>query len=224
MPAAARPDRDAIFAALRQEIIDGSLPPGSALREVALAERFGVSRTPVRDVLARLEHAGLAARVARGLEVAALDPQAVVQVYDMRILLEVEASGQAAQERSVRDVLRLQALLERDLALDDPEDAVRVQSNLEFHRAVWCAAHNPVLEDLLDRLSDHLVHAPRSTLSVGTRWEEALAEHRRLVTAIEARDAEAARSTAREHFETARAIRMELLREMVARHDVAELS
>ena len=224
MPATARPDRDAIYAELRRDIMEGALPPSAPLREMSLAERFGVSRTPVRDVLSRLEQAGLATRGGRGLEVASIDPQTVVQIYDLRILLEVEATGQAAEQRSVRDVLRLQALVERDQALDDPDDRVRVQSNLEFHRAVWDAAHNPVLQDLLGRLSEHLVHAPHSTLSVGDRWPESLREHHAIVDAIEARDVEAARQLAREHFTTARALRLQLLREMVARQDVTALS
>ncbi|GAA0213439.1 hypothetical protein GCM10009537_17220 [Corynebacterium riegelii] len=96
--------------------MNGTLLPGTQLKEVQLANRFGVSRTPVRDALSRLEDLGLAERVNRGLEVRGLDPEQVIQVYDMRILLEVEASGQAAQNRNLNDILTLEALLERDVA------------------------------------------------------------------------------------------------------------
>lgn len=220
---AGRPGRDSIHEKLRVEILHGVLPPGTSLREVALAERFGVSRTPVRQALGRLEKEGLAERAVRGLEVAPINPQAVMQVYDTRILLEVEVSGQAALARSLGDVLRLRAQQERDEQLGDVADAVRVRSNLAFHRAVWEAADNPVLLDLLERLNSHLVHAPRSTLAVGTRWEESLIEHRRLIEAIDARDAHSAREIAREHFSTAREIRLRLLQDMVAEHAVAPL-
>lgn len=209
--------RDDIFTQLRNEILNGTLLPGTQLKEVQLANRFGVSRTPVRDALSRLEDLGLAERVNRGLEVRGLDPEQVIQVYDMRILLEVEASGQAAQNRNLNDILTLEALLERDRSLEDPTDAELIQTNLEFHRAVWKATQNPVLIDLLERLMTHLVHAPTSTLSVDDRQNEALNEHAKLIEAISDRDTAAARDIAKQHFSTAREIRMNLLRKAALR-------
>lgn len=197
--------------------MNGTLLPGTQLKEVQLANRFGVSRTPVRDALSRLEDLGLAERVNRGLEVRGLDPEQVIQVYDMRILLEVEASGQAAQNRNLNDILTLEALLERDRSLEKPTDAELIQTNLEFHRAVWKASQNPVLIDLLERLMTHLVHAPTSTLSVDDRQNEALNEHAKLIEAISDRDTAAARDIANQHFSTAREIRMNLLRKAALR-------
>lgn len=209
--------RDDIFTQLRNEILNGTLLPGTQLKEVQLANRFGVSRTPVRDALSRLEDLGLAERVNRGLEVRGLDPEQVIQVYDMRILLEVEASGQAAQNRNLNDILTLEALLERDRSLENPTDAELIQTNLEFHRAVWKATQNPVLIDLLERLMTHLVHAPTSTLSVDDRQNEALNEHAKLIEAISDRDTATARDIAKQHFSTAREIRMNLLRKAALR-------
>ena len=197
--------------------MNGTLLPGTQLKEVQLANRFGVSRTPVRDALSRLEDLGLAERVNRGLEVRGLDPEQVIQVYDMRILLEVEASGQAAQNRNLNDILTLEALLERDRSLENPTDAELIQTNLEFHRAVWKATQNPVLIDLLERLMTHLVHAPTSTLSVDDRQNEALNEHAKLIEAISDRNTAAARDIAKQHFSTAREIRMNLLRKAALR-------
>lgn len=205
-------DREQIFSVLRAEILEGTLAPATPLREVALAERFEVSRTPVRDALSRLEQAGLLVRAQRGLEVQSVDPQTVMQVYDVRILLEEQVAGDAALHRTVRDMLRLEALVQRDRELEVKDDAMLRRSNLEFHRAVWAASHNPVLQELLERLSHHLVHAPHSTLSVPGRWQEATGEHAELLEAIDGRDAEAARAVARRHFETARRIRLDILR------------
>lgn len=219
----AKHDRDSIFSALRDQILRGELAAGTLLREVALGERFGVSRTPVRDALIRLEEAGLILRTGRGLEVRGVDPQAVVQVYDMRILLEEEVAGQAAENRSINDLLKLEALLERDQRIEDRSDSTLIQANLEFHRAVWDAAANPILIDLLQRLDGHLVHAPRSTLSVDGRWEESLVEHAALVDALRSRDREQARAIARRHFEQARTLRLSLLRQLVASESVRDL-
>lgn len=207
-----RHDGDSIYAQLRSEILAGAIAPATPLREVTLGERFGVSRTPVREALRRLQHDRLLDRGARGLQVHQATPQEVIQVYDVRILLEQEAAGQAALSHDITDIMQLEGLVERDRALSEPDDITRASTNLEFHAAVWAAAHNPVLQDLLQRLSTHLIRTPHSTLSVGERWDEALAEHSKLVAAITAGDETAARNTAREHMETARRIRLDLLR------------
>jgi DNA-binding GntR family transcriptional regulator len=208
-----RVDGESIFQTLRSEILSGMQQPGTAVRETSLAERFGVSRTPVREALSRLQQERLLERVARGLQVPQVDPQQVIQIYDMRILLEAEAARQAAKARQFPDLMRLEALLQRDRQLQEPDDYTRITTNLEFHAAVWNCAHNPVLRDLLERLSTHLIHAPRSTLSTGNRWAESLDEHEALLKAIENQDSDAAGKIAREHMETARALRLQLLRE-----------
>lgn len=211
-----RHDGDSIYRELRAEILAGALPPATPLREVAISERFGVSRTPVRDALRRLKHDRLLDQGARGLQVHQATAQEAIQVYDVRILLEQEVAGQAAASRDITDVVRLEGLLARDLALVDPDDATRASTNLEFHAAVWAAAHNPILEDLLQRLSTHLIRTPHSTLSVGDRWQEALAEHGLLVNAISSRDEAKARELARAHMETARTLRLGLLRDSIS--------
>jgi DNA-binding GntR family transcriptional regulator len=209
-------DAQTVYAELRAQILSGGLPPGTPLREIALAGRFGVSRTPVREALRRLQQDRLLETDGRGMQVRSIEPHEVVQVYDMRVLLETEAAGQAAHSRGDADLMRLEGLLARDRALTDPDDATRIRTNLEFHAAVWQATHNPVLLDLLDRLSIHLVHAPRSTLSTGDRWNTALDEHARLVAAVRERDEQAARQVATQHMTTAREIRLALLREAAA--------
>ena len=211
-----RADADSIYEQLRAEIVAGSLAAGSAVREVAVATRFGVSRTPVREALRRLKHDLLLVPGSRGLRVRAVGPQEVVQVYDMRILLEAEAARQAARARADTDVLRLEALLARDLALGAPDDEVRTATNMEFHAALWRAAGNAVLRDLLERLTVHLIRAPRSTLSVGTRWRKSLEEHAEIVRAVREGDADAAGRAANEHMRTAREIRLSLLRDAFA--------
>lgn len=211
----ARHDGDSIHEALRREILWGELRPGAPVREVPTAERFGVSRTPVRAALGRLEQERLLVRGARGLSVKQIDAREVVQVYDLRIMLEGEVAARAATARDERDLERLEGLLRRDRALEDPADRVRTATNLEFHAAVWDAAHDPVLLDLLERLSAHLVHVPSSTLSVGERWTEALDEHELAVAAIRDRDAVRAGAVARRHMQRARELRLELLRSAV---------
>lgn len=212
----ARVDASSIYAALRAEILDGTLSPGTSAREVALASRFGVSRTPVREALRRLEHDRLLVAGPRGLVVRAIDTDEVIQIYDVRILLEGEAAFQAASSRTTADVVRLEGLLDRDRSLSGPEDALRARTNMEFHETIWAAAHNAVLDDLMHRLTVHLVRTPHSTLSATGRWEEALGEHAAILDAIRDRDGDLARELASAHMARAREIRLQLLRESPA--------
>jgi DNA-binding GntR family transcriptional regulator len=211
-PTGARHDGDSIHRELRDDILSGAVRSGEPMREVNLALRFGVSRTPVRQALGRLEQERLLDRGARGLFVKRVDAREVVQVYDIRIMLEAECASQAALSRDSSDLARLQGLIDRDLALAEPSDRERTVTNLEFHSALWVAAHNPVLTDLLQRLSSHLIHTPRSTLSVGERWSEALAEHAEILAAIADRDGVRAELLARRHMQRAREIRLDLIR------------
>lgn len=206
----AKLDSDAIHAQLKDNLLHGAFQPGDPLREVALAERFGVSRTPVREALTRLLHEGLLERRARGLFVKEIDPEQMMQVYDLRILLEGQAAQEAATVRTEVDLARLQGLVDRDRALTDPDDTTRLSTNIEFHRALWRAAHNPVLEDLLERLATHQIHAPSSTLSVGSRWAESLDEHQNIVNAVHERDSAKANELIQAHMATAKAMRLKM--------------
>lgn len=209
-------DARTVYGRLREEIVSGVLEPGSPLRETALASRFGVSRTPVREALRRLEQDRLLVPGSRGMAVRAIDPGEVVQIYDLRVLLEAEAAGQAARSRGTADLLRLEGLLSRDRELTDPDDATRTRTNLEFHGALWAASHNAVLVDLLERLTTHFVHAPHSTLT-GDRWTAALDEHAHILDAVRDGDDRTARELAGAHMSTAREIRLRLLREAASR-------
>lgn len=205
-------DASAIYAELRADILRGDLTAGEPVREVAIAGRFGVSRTPVREALRRLEHDRILVPSARGLVVRAVEADEVIQIYNVRIMLEGECAAEAAGSRTEANLLRLESLVERDRSLDDPDDATRAATNTEFHEAIWTATHNPVLQDLLHRLTVHLVRTPHSTLSVTGRWEEALGEHSAIVDAIRDRDGGTARHLASAHMSRAREIRLDLLR------------
>ena len=159
---------------------------------------------------------GLLERRARGLFVKEIDPEQIMQVYDLRINLEGQAAQEAASVRTEVDLARLQGLVDRDRALSDPDDATRLSTNIEFHRALWRAAHNPVLEDLLERLATHQIHAPSSTLSVGTRWVDSLGEHQNIVDSIRERDAAKACELVQAHMATAKAMRLKMFANLMA--------
>ncbi|MFC7403312.1 GntR family transcriptional regulator [Citricoccus sp. GCM10030269] len=207
---AGKVDAASMHGQLKAEILRGDHSPGDSFREVALAERFGVSRTPVREALGRLLQEGLLERGTRGLQVRRLDPEQLMQVYDLRILLEGQAAEEAATARTEMDLVRLDGLLTRDRTLEDPDNATRLGTNIKFHEALWSAARNPILRDLLDRLATHQIHAPTSTLTRPGRWDQSLDEHEQIIGHLRNRDGAAAREAMQQHMTTARSLRLEM--------------
>ncbi|MFV2175506.1 GntR family transcriptional regulator [Actinomadura sp. LOL_016] len=195
---------------IRDAILSGELTGGTQLTESSLATWCGVSRTPIREALLRLEQDGLTTRTERGYTVRSRSPEEILDIYDVRIPLEVTAARSAAMRRTDHDVRAMrQALAHRPEEPATPAELVK--ANVAFHRRVWRAAHNEAVVDLLQRVDLHLARYPETTLSAPGRWEQACEEHARLVDAIEARDAEAAAAIAQQHFTEARDIKLRLL-------------
>ncbi|MGV9995353.1 GntR family transcriptional regulator [Streptomyces sp. NPDC003374] len=196
---------------IKQGILDGTFAPGSALVESALAEWCGVSRTPVREALSRLERDGVVNKTDRGMAVRERTPEEILDIYEVRIALEVTAARLAAVRHTRIDQIRLERLM--TLLTETSDDApgdVLAERNREFHRGIWAASHNQTLIDLLDRINLHLLRYPVTTLTTPGRWQQSLREHRELVTAVIARDEARAQKIAGEHFSAARDIRLKL--------------
>ncbi|MGD9988291.1 GntR family transcriptional regulator [Pseudonocardia sp.] len=200
--------RPAPYERLRDAIVSGALEPGAQLVESALAEWCGVSRTPVREALSRLEQDGLVRRGERGLVVRERSPEEILDIYEVRIVLEATAARVAAARRTQLDLVRIERLMTALTEVDTSDPAEMARRNREFHKGVWAASHNESLVDLLGRLNMHLIRYPATTLSYKDRWAEALGEHKRLVAAIVAGDATEAGNIAEAHFSRARDIRL----------------
>jgi DNA-binding GntR family transcriptional regulator len=210
--------RQTPYERLKAAIMSGELQPGQPLVETALAEWCGVSRTPIREALRRLQQDGLIDRTDRGMTVRERSPEEILDIYDTRLVLEAMAGRVAADRRTAYDLRAMRLWLERgdDVASDD--NAAMVEANQAFHVAVWRASHNESLIDLLERLNLHLARYPGTTLGSPGRWSEARREHKALVDAIEARDADGAHDIAMKHFERARDIRLQLFDEGMTAH------
>lgn len=202
--------RESPYEKIKAAILDGTLAPGAPLVESSVAEWCGVSRTPVREALTRLEQDGLVTRGDRGLVVRERSPEEILDIYDVRIVLEETAARLAAERHTAFDLIRLERLLRTGEEIDQSDPVALAESNREFHRAVWQAGRNESLMDLLSRLNSHLVRYPITTLTYPGRWHQALAEHRQLVEAISKRDSAMAAEIARQHLTEARDIRLRL--------------
>lgn len=204
------PRRLSPYDRLLQEVLRGQLMPGEALTETALAERLRVSRTPIREALTRLEQDGLVKRTSRGMVVRERSPQEILDIYDVRILLEADAARTAAERRTSLDVIGLKRIASELEQMDTVDPTAMAEANRKLHHAVWSAAHSEPILDLLRRVDMHLARYPTTTLSDPGRWETSLAEHRVLISAIEVRDGDKAAQASTQHFTAARDIRLRL--------------
>lgn len=195
------------YARVREAIRDGTLPPGVRLTETDLAARFGVSRTPIRQAIAKLEAEGLLTHEPRrGLSVTRPDHGQMVELYVMREILEGAAARLAAQHASETEIAAMEELVAGEPAIfaDAPKLAA---VNQRLHGLLYLAAHNRYLLRSLEQLSATMALLP-SLLTIGGRAEQAHAEHLVLLAALRARDGGAAEEAAKLHSRAAQRQRL----------------
>ena len=183
-------------------IDEGVYRPGDRLVESELADRFGVSRTPIREALQRLETQSLLSRDGRSLIVASLDHNQMAELYIVRRELEGLAASLAAKHATPEEVALLRAMVESDNSLiNDP--AALAKANRRFHQQIHLASHNRYLVQQLDLV--HRTMALMATTSLAAQGRPTIAqeEHGAIVSAIEAGDADAAGQALRDHISIA---------------------
>ncbi len=193
--------RDA-YQLILEAIDTGTYRPGDRLVESELAERFGVSRTPVREALQRLETQSMLARDGRSLIVAALDHNQLAELYVVRSELEGLAARLAARHATEEEVRVLRAMVREDAALlGDPQALAR--ANRRFHKQIHLASHNRYLVQQLDLVHRFMALLATTSLAVKGRGPVALGEHDRIVAAIEAGDGDGAHNALKAHISMA---------------------
>jgi DNA-binding GntR family transcriptional regulator len=183
---------------LHHAILEGALKPGERLRAEALAQRYGTSRTPVREALLQLEAQGLVQlEPNRGAVVKTFDAGDLLDLYEVRALLEPAAAARAALRIGDDDIARLEALCEE---ADGASVEQLIAGNEAFHRIIGEAAGSPRLSVAMRAVAG----IPRAFRAAFWRSEEQRAEsllcHRRLVTAFRTRDAALAEAVMRMHI------------------------
>jgi GntR family transcriptional regulator, transcriptional repressor for pyruvate dehydrogenase complex len=213
---------DLAVSQLREQVLSGQWPVGARLpAETELAQRLEVGRSTIREAVRALVHAGLLeTRQGSGTYVRSVMPggdweprlrrAAVLEVYEVRQALEVQAARLAAGRRTDADIAALhECLTERQTARDRARDAAFVESDLAFHRAVVAAAHNALLAEMFGSFTAVLREAVIAVVSDrGLDVAGADPAHVRLAAAIEAGDAAAAERATHDHLDpTAAALR-----------------
>lgn len=189
-------------------IDNGTYRPGDRLVESELAERFGVSRTPVREALQRLETQSMLTRDGRSLIVATLDHNQLAELYTVRTELEALSARLAARHATREETRVLAAMVEEDRRLTGDASAL-ARANRRFHHQIHLASHNRYLVQQLDIVHRTMALMAHSSLAVPGRSQKALDEHAAIVAAIAKGDAEAAEAALREHISRAYETRLQ---------------
>ena len=185
------------------EAIDvGVYKPGDRLVESDLADRFGVSRTPIREALQRLETQSLLTRDGRSLIVSSLDHSQMAERYIVRAELEGLAANLAAKHATSEEIKVLQDMVDSDRKIiSDPSSLAR--SDRRFHKQIHLASHNRFLIKQLDLVHRSMALMATTSLAADGRGAVAVEEHQAIVTAIADGDSTEASKKLRNHISVA---------------------
>lgn len=198
-----RPLRDIVFETLRTAILDGNLKPGERVMEVQLAEKLGVSRTPVREAIRKLELEGLLIMIPRkGAYVADVSIKDVLNVLEVRASLEGLAASLAAERITEEEIesLKNSAKEFEEMNKLNNRDGM-VEKDTEFHTVLLNASRNDKLISIVEGLSDYV---QRFRVIYFTEYSEAkniMEDHKAILNAINERDAKKAKKVAQDHIE-----------------------
>jgi DNA-binding GntR family transcriptional regulator len=193
---------DRVYRTLRDEIVFLELPPGTPVREVDVASRLGVGRTPVREALQRLAMNYLVELLpGRGAFVAPISLPDLVKISEIRLNLEGFAAASAAARATDAERATLRRLREEIMrvTLNTPRTTL-IRLDQDSHRAIYSATHNAFLEDCLNRYLNLTLRAWVLVLDSVGGVAEMVDEHSGLIEAVVEGDAEKASALARQHI------------------------
>jgi len=211
-----KPLREIVFESLREAIISGVLKPGERMMEVQLAEEMGVSRTPVREAIRKLELEGFVIMVARkGAYVAGISSKDVSEVFEIRAALEGLAAALAAERINDSEKEELERVLVYKAASVEANDfSSLIEKDTEFHELIYKASRNERLMQIISNLREQINRFRMVSLAHPGRGREALEEHRKIAEAIADRDFTLAQALAQEHIGNAENALLESMQQM----------
>ena len=197
------PLRDVVFNTLREAILKGDLEPGERLMEIALANRLGVSRTPIREAIRKLELEGLVVMIPRrGAQVASITKKDLQDVLEVRSSLEVLATELACERINAEQLDALKGALNRfEEVLGSGDVSVIARADVDFHDVIFSATGNARLVQILNNLREQMYRYRLEYLKDFSSHARLLEEHRQLMEAIAARDQKNAAMIIKAHIE-----------------------
>lgn len=202
---------EAAYLALMAALRDGTYMPGDRLREEEVGERLSLSRTPVREALRRLEAHGIVEHRPRiGAIIRSLGHTEIVELYEMRFVLERTAARMAAQHGADAEFDTLTEL-NSNLEAERKNSSLGAAINQDFHRCLYLSGRNRFLLDAAQALNDSLLLLGPTTYSDVDRVDVVVSEHQKIIDALKARDPEAAASAAEAHLQNSLRTRLRAL-------------
>lgn len=197
------PLRDIVFKTLREAIITGDLKPGERLMEIKLANELGVSRTPVREAIRKLELEGLVIMTARkGAEVAPINEKDLKEVLEIRKSLESLACELACKNVSEEDIIKMRVLNEAiEKAINEENIEEITKQDVDFHEAIYATTRNDRLVHMLHQLKEHIFRYRFEYIKDMKNKETIVEEHKKIIAAIEQNNPKAACKEIERHIE-----------------------
>lgn len=197
-----QPLRDVIFESLRKAIVSGDIKPGERLMEVSLADQMGVSRTPVREAIRRLEAEGLVTMIPRkGTHVSELSVKDIMDVLEVRAVLDKLATDLASKRIQSAQLKALESVHKQYIASvekDNVEGAIK--KDVEFHDIIYAASGNPRLVTVAASLREHIYRFRVMYMSGNLIAENVLNEHNEILQALREAQNNVASNLAEKHI------------------------
>lgn len=200
------PLRDVVFQTLRQAILKGELKPGERLMEIQLAQKLGVSRTPVREAIRKLELEGLVLMIPRkGVEVAEITIKDLEDVLEVRAALEELAVCDACENITEEQILALKEAADNFQAALESDDLVKcAETDMAFHEIIYSATNNKRLLQILNNLREQMYRYRMEYLKEPGTHKLLLKEHEAIYSALKKHDKAEAGGAIRIHIENQR--------------------
>ena len=198
-----RPLRDVVVDNLRQAIVSGQFPAGMRLMELQLAEEMGVSRTPVREAIRKMELEGLVVMIPRrGAYVADISIKDINEVYEIRTALDVLAAGLAAER--IDEIREMKELLDADKPLVVAKDYPKIiENDTAFHDVIYKASRNKRCMNIISNLREQITAIRGRSMPYPGRLDDMIKEHENIYEAIAQRSVDKAQKAVRTHMENA---------------------
>ncbi|MBP5305243.1 MAG: GntR family transcriptional regulator [Lachnospiraceae bacterium] len=196
------PLRDVVFQTLRRAILMGELEPGERLMELALTEKLGVSRTPVREAIRMLEKEGLVEMIPRkGAAVSRITEKDLQDVLEVRCALEELAVGLACERMTEDDIEKLEECTEGFSKKMSKTDVTELaEADVKFHDIIFLSTGNGRLIQMLNNLREQMYRYRVEYLKDGSSHEQLLREHNEIIACLKEKNADAAKAAIREHI------------------------
>lgn len=197
------PLRDVVFNTLRQAILKGELAPGERLMEIQLAEKLGVSRTPIREAIRKLELEGLVLMIPRkGAEVARISEKSLRDVLEVRRSLEelaIELACERMTEEELRTLEQAQAAFKK--AIEDGDAMAIAETDERYHDLIYQGTGNDKLVQILNNLREQMYRYRLEYIKDRDKRQILLLEHDHILKALRGRNIAEAKMAVREHID-----------------------